>query len=137
MRKGLILGAMLALLLAPATVVAGQYGAELKLEETTPIADILADPHRFEGQLVRVEGPVRSICQGKGCWFRIGDPDGAMLLAKSTGDKVLVPGDSVGRTATVEGVVVIEQENASEKDESGHVCAHDRIRLETAGVVLN
>jgi hypothetical protein len=138
MRRGLILGAILALFLAPAAIMAGEYGAELTLEEATPIADILADPHHYEGQLVRVEGPVKSVCQGKGCWIRVGDADGAMLLAKSTGDKVVVPGDCVGQNAIVEGVVVIEQETASEDSaEGGHVCAHDQIRLETAGIVLN
>jgi hypothetical protein len=139
MRRGLILGAILALFLAPAAAVAGEYGAKLTLEETTPIVDILADPHHYEGQLVRVEGPVKSVCQGKGCWFRLGEGEGAMLLVKSTGDKVLVPADCVGRTATVEGVVVIEEEVATEKPDEGegHVCARDTIRLETAGVVLN
>ena len=137
MRRGLILGAILALFLAPAAAGAGEYGAELTLNETTPIADILADPHHYEGQLVRVEGPVKSVCQGKGCWMRIGEVEGGLLLAKSTGDKVVVPGDCVGRTAIVEGVVVIEQETASEESEDGHVCAHDKIRLETAGIILN
>jgi hypothetical protein len=137
MRRGLILGAILALFLVPAAAVADEYGAELKLDAATPIADILADPHHYEGQLVRVEGPVKSVCQGKGCWIRVGDVEGGLLLAKSTGDKVLVPGDCVGRTAIVEGVVVIEQETASEESEGGHVCAHDKIRLETAGIILN
>jgi hypothetical protein len=118
MRRGLILGAILALFLVPAAAVADEYGAELKLDAATPIADILADPHHYEGQLVRVEGPVKSVCQGKGCWIRVGDVEG-------------------GLTAIVEGVVVIEQETASEESEGGHVCAHDKIRLETAGVILN
>jgi hypothetical protein len=138
MRKGLILGALLALVCLPAAAGEDLFGEKLSLEDVTPVKEILTNPHDYEGKLVRVEGPVKSVCQGMGCWLRIDGGDGLSLLAKSTGDKVLVPTDSAGRVATVEGVVVVEHKRASEEgDEHGHVCASDKIRLETRGIALH
>jgi hypothetical protein len=114
------------------------YGAALELEESTAIADILASPHEYEGKVVQVKGPVQEACTAKGCWMRIKSPDGQILLVKSSDETVLVPGDTAGRTAVVEGVVVIEHgdEPAESTEESGHTCAQAEIRLETRGVVL-
>ena len=69
MRRIRILAFML-LLAAPLAALAGgdSYGEGLELAEATPISDILARPHDFEGKVVRVEGPVKEVCQAMGCW---------------------------------------------------------------------
>ena len=46
----------------------------LTLTESTPIADILANPEAFEGTLVQIEGQVAAVCENAGCWARLQDP---------------------------------------------------------------
>jgi hypothetical protein len=139
MRRGLILVALLALLAAPAAARDDRYGAELTLHEKTPIPEILARPQDFAGKVVQVEGRIMEVCTTMGCWMRIGTVDGsAALLAKSTGEKVLVPTDSAGNMAIVEGVVVVEPAAGDEKpDAEGQTCPRATVRLETRAVLMH
>jgi hypothetical protein len=153
MLKKTLLAAVLATFLLPAAAGEGTYGQALTLDTTTAIGDILDDPHEYEGALVRVEGSVSAMCVHKGCWLRLEAPDGRLLLTKSTGDKVQVPGEALGRKVTVEGVVVVEHaEDEGKKphkhhhgegkgegkgEGEGHECATAKIRLETRGVVVH
>ena len=138
MRKLFLVLVMAVCLTGVAAAGDSGYGAALELEETTEIAVILASPHEYEGKVVQVKGPVQEACTEKGCWMRIKSPDGQILLVKSSDETVLVPGDTAGRTAVVEGIVVIEHGDkpAESSEESGHTCAQAKIRLETRGVVL-
>ena len=147
------LPAMLILALA-LPVFAGEYGAPLSDKTITPIAKIMEDPDGFKGQTVRIEGTIKEMCVHKGCWLVIADADGNTMLAKSTGDKVTVPGDASGKTAIVEGEVIVDysvkkgHEEHAERDDhahgehgehagEAHDCKTAKIRLETAGVLVN
>ena len=132
------------------------FAQALELEETTSIADILANPGDYDGKTVQVKGPIKASCTGMGCWMRLDAGDGQVLLVKSSDETVLVPTkDIVGRTALVEGVVVVEHDHGTSSQEEGtssqeeaktptcagaseegHVCPQAKIRLETKGVVL-
>lgn len=138
MRRPLMLTLLLLLVATPAVTEESFHGKDLELEAATPIAEILAHPHDYEGKLVQVRGKVTEVCQSMGCWLRIGDADGSLLLARSTGDKVRIPTDSTGRTVVVEGTVVVEHEEPPAQDEEveGHTCATATVRLETQGVHL-
>ncbi len=147
--------AIMTLLALPALAGEANYGQALELDETTSIADILANPHNYEGKTVQVKGSVKSSCTEAGCWMRLDAGDGQVLLVKSSDESILVPKDVAGRTAVVEGVVVVEHADAASSDdtaatsddtakaptcarasEEGHTCAQANVRLETKGVVL-
>jgi hypothetical protein len=140
MRLVLIPALVLIALSLPAVAGESTYGAALTLDGATAITDILDRPGDFAGKLVQVEGKVTAMCEHKGCWLRLEASDGRLLLAKSTGDKVVVPGGSVGRKATVEGTVIVDKAPKHEhehKESEGHDCPTASVRLETAGVVLH
>ncbi len=77
-----------------------------------------------------------------GCWMRLDAGDGRVLLVKSSDESILVPKDVAGRTAVVEGVVVLEHDAGASTDdtaktltctrarEEGHTCAGATVRLE-------
>ncbi|MGD8376913.1 MAG: DUF4920 domain-containing protein [Acidobacteriota bacterium] len=136
MRRPSMLALLFVLVATPAAAEESFHGKDLELQTATPIAQILAHPHDYEGKLVQVRGEVTEVCQSMGCWLRIGDADGSLLLARSTGDKVRIPTDSKGRSVVVEGTVVIEHEDPPSHDEEakGHTCATATVRLETRGV---
>ncbi|HEX7779340.1 MAG TPA: hypothetical protein VF424_08890, partial [Vicinamibacterales bacterium] len=48
-------------------------GAGVKLTEPTPIATLYANPDRFVGKIIRLDGVVTAVCEEMGCWMALGD----------------------------------------------------------------
>lgn len=70
----------------------------------TPIAEVLANPEKFEGKTVKLTGTVSQVCQAKGCWFEVAPTAGGRgARIKSVDYSIFVPKDCAGRTAVVEG----------------------------------
>ena len=80
------------------------YGEAPTLETITPIAEIVADPERFEGRRVRIAGEVEGVCPMKGCWMNLRQGDD-LIRIKVEDDVIVFPADAVGAEATAEGVV--------------------------------
>jgi hypothetical protein len=128
------------------------FGAGVKLASSTPIDAILAEPKKFAGQTVRVEGTVTDVCEMRGCWMELaGDKPGAKLRFKVTDGEMVFPVDSKGRHAVAEGVVTVKDLSLEdtkamaieEAKEHGEDCDADKIteaksivRLDGIGAVI-
>jgi hypothetical protein len=97
-----------------------KFGAPITVKKTLAVAKLDKKPSRYNGKKVKIEGTVRDVCQGRGCWIEIESADGATFLAKSLDESVLVPKDCQGWQVVVQGVV--KQLNA--KGHEGHDHAH-------------
>jgi hypothetical protein len=87
-----------------------KFGAGVALPEVTPIADILADPKKFAGQTVRVEGMITDVCPKRGCWFEMaGQKPGQKLRFKVTDGEMVFPVEAKGGQAIAEGVVTVKE----------------------------
>lgn len=75
--------------------------------ETTPIAEIVADPDAWVGKQVRIEGRVSGVCARQGCWLDLVSPDDATLRVKVDDGVIVFPQDAVGHEATAQGEVEI------------------------------
>jgi hypothetical protein len=88
-----------------ATITA--VGATLPEGKTTPLADVLAQPERYAGQTLIVEGVVRAACKKRGCWMELspatGDARSCRVRFKDYG--FFVPPDSAGAEARLSGEV--------------------------------
>lgn len=94
------------------------FGAGVKLTTTTPIDAILAEPKKFAGQTVRVEGMVTDVCPKRGCWFEMaGTKPGQTLRFKVTDGEMVFPADSKGKKAVAEGVVAVKELSLEESKE--------------------
>lgn len=82
------------------------YGAGVRIEQATAIAEIAADPQAFEGQRVRVEGMVTDVCPRKGCWMSLQDGDAAVRI-KVEDDVIVFPETAKGLHAVAEGIVEV------------------------------
>ncbi len=80
------------------------YGDGVHLEETTPIASILADPDAFIGKTVRVAGGVLDVCPRKGCWIEIGEAEQNIQIKVDDG-VIVFPTSAKGKIAAAQGVV--------------------------------
>jgi hypothetical protein len=104
---------------AKPTELKGQtFGAGVKLADTTPIETILAEPKKFAGQTVRVQGMVTDVCPKRGCWFEMaGTKPGQTLRFKVTDGEMVFPPDSKGKTAVAEGVIAVKDLSLEESKE--------------------
>ena len=129
------------------------FGAGVKLTSSTPIDAILAEPKKYAGQTVRVEGTVTDVCEMRGCWFEVaGDKPGQKLRFKVTDGEMVFPADSKGRHAIAEGVLAVKElsledtraqaeEDAREKgqafDPNSITVAKQMVRIDGTGAVFN
>ena len=89
------------------------FGAGLTLATPTPLAEIVADPGRFEGETVLLRGKVVDVCQKKGCWTMLRD-GGEQVRIRFQDYGFFLPKDCVGAEAWAEGRVSVGDAEARE-----------------------
>lgn len=84
-----------------------KFGNPLTLKETSAIAEVAANPERFEGKVIQVKGKISEVCEMMGCWMVIADSaSGKHVKVKVKDGEMVFPKDSIGKTATAEGKFV-------------------------------
>lgn len=91
-----------------------RYGAKMTLakSDTHCAGEVLTNPEKYAGKLIRVSGKVDSVCAHKGCWIRLAGPKAEeTLFVKFTCpvEGRLVPMSALGRPAVVEGTLVVKE----------------------------
>lgn len=97
------------------------YGEAMVEDARTalPLKDVLAKADDLKDQTVRVSGVVQDVCRTKGCWIKMTDETGNSLFVKFTCpvEGHLIPVDSVGKHAVVEGKLTVKMIS---EDEAKH-----------------
>ncbi|MGE5496857.1 MAG: DUF4920 domain-containing protein [Syntrophothermus sp.] len=98
---------LIALVTISSVFAAGKkYGKELTLKEKTKISTILADPQKYVGKKVLVEGTVMAVCEKRGCWMELAsDKKFQKMKVKVNDGEIVFPLEASGKTALVEGTV--------------------------------
>ena len=91
----------------PALTLDGdKYGQGITLVQSIKMSELAANPEKFAGQRVRVEGEVADVCKMRGCWFSMKSNDpGKVMKFKVTDGVMIFPTNAVGRSAIAEGMV--------------------------------
>ena len=84
---------------------AQDFGAPFTIEEVTASKDVFADPEKFVGKKVRIEGKVSDVCQKMGCWMVISEGDKSMRITTKS-HKFFVAKDGAGSTCHIEGEMI-------------------------------
>jgi hypothetical protein len=114
-----------------------RFGAPLKVKKAVDVAVLAAAPAKFKGRTIRLEGTVKEVCQGRGCWVEVSDEKGASFMARSLDESVLLPKDCKGARVVVEGKVVAMPAKLAEEPESkDHACPKPTYVVSTRGVEL-
>ncbi len=124
----------------PASSDVQKFGARIKVKKVVDLAELASNPGQFAGKKIRIEGTVKEVCQGKGCWVEV-EAGGASFLARSLDEKVLLPKDCSGYAIVVQGVVkampaAAKSEAATAAKAEGHACPAPEWLLATQGVEL-
>lgn len=116
------------------------YGTMIRVTKPLSVGKLARDPAKFKGRTIRIEGTVHDVCQGAGCWVEVKDAKGAMFLAKSLDESVLLPKDCKGQRIVVEGVVTALPARSADPTEvteaDGHACPTPNYVLSTRGIEL-
>ncbi|MFA6470196.1 MAG: DUF4920 domain-containing protein [Bacteroidota bacterium] len=96
------------------------YGKDVTLKETTKISAIIAEPEKFNGQRVKVEGPIVDVCKTRGCWIKIGgDKEFESVRFKVEDGVIVFPLEIKGKSVVAEGIVSVKKYSVEEQIKSG------------------
>jgi RecJ-like exonuclease len=88
----------------PLTAAEQKLGKPIDLKTTTPIKAILAEPEKYLGKEVRVEGEITQVCQMAGCWIMVKDASSSDPIMVKVDDGVIVfPKDGAGKKVVAQG----------------------------------
>ena len=144
MLRRLFLAALATLVLVPAASFAAdapatpqRFGAAVKAKTPVNIAQLAGAPAKFKGKTIRLEGTVKNVCQGKGCWVEVADEKGVSFMARSLDESVLLPKDCTGMHVVVEGkVMTMPVKVKNEAEPTDHACPKPEYVVSTRGVEL-
>jgi hypothetical protein len=89
----------------PALAAEKTYGAGVGKAEPVKVSELLADPDKYVGKAVRVEGLVTDVCPKRGCWMEVASDKEFQTIRIKVEDGVIVfPMDAKGKIATAEGI---------------------------------
>ncbi len=114
MRKAAMAVVIMVGVMAAVTVAAQQtqekkFGSALTLTEVTKVSDIYANPEKFNGKRVQVQGPIVDVCADMGCWLALGSDKESETIRFKVEDGVIVfPMSVKGMNAKVEGVIAVD-----------------------------
>jgi hypothetical protein len=118
-------------------------GDPIHAKRTVKIDDVLSDPKSYADQVVMVEGRVKEVCQGMGCWALIEDTkSGSTLYTRSPEEDVVLPTTCTGSRIRVEGRFVYEEPTPMScggkmtEAEAGHACPQPVYYVTLAAVEL-
>lgn len=90
---------------APAFAAETRYGAGVGKAQAVKVSELMANPDRYVGKAVRVEGLVTDVCARRGCWMELASDKEFQTIQIKVDDGVIVfPLDAKGKVATAEGV---------------------------------
>ncbi|MCX6132551.1 MAG: DUF4920 domain-containing protein [Ignavibacteriales bacterium] len=104
-----------------------KFGKKITLKEKTKISDIMANPEKFDGKKVLVEGAIVDVCQMKGCWIKIGsDKEFESMTFKVEDGVITFPMDVKGKSALAQGIVSAKVYTVEQLIEQGKETAKEQ-----------
>ena len=103
-------------------------GAMLGNSKKVSLTKIMANPSKYAGKTVRVEGVIVRSCKMEGCWMELApDKDAKSVRVKMKDHAFFIPLDSAGATAKAEGVFSVK---TLSKEEVQHLIEEDGAKFD-------
>jgi RecJ-like exonuclease len=133
LKKSCWAGLICVLLMAASLTAAEQkLGKPVDLKTTTAIKAILAEPDKYLGKEVKVEGEITQVCQMAGCWIMVKDASSSEPIMVKVDDGVIVfPKDGAGKKVVAQGK--LEKVADEAQKEAGSKSAY---RIKGSGAIV-
>jgi hypothetical protein len=96
--------------------------------EKVSLAKVMANPSKYAGKTVQVEGVIVRSCKMEGCWAELApDANGKSVRVKMKDHAFFVPLDSAGALAKAEGVFSVK---TLSKEEVDHLIKDDGAKFD-------
>lgn len=103
-------------------------GAAIGKSKKVSLAKVLANPAKYAGKTVRVEGVIVRSCKMEGCWLELAPTkDSKSVRVKMKDHAFFVPLDSAGASAKAEGVFTVK---TLSKEEVKHLVEEDGAKFD-------
>jgi hypothetical protein len=103
-------------------------GAAIGNAKKVSLTKVMANPNKYAGKMVRVEGVIVRSCKMEGCWMELApSKDAKSVRVKMKDHAFFVPLDSAGATAQAEGVFAVKTLSKAEVD---HLINDDGAKFE-------
>ena len=103
-------------------------GAPIGKSQKVSLAKVMADPAKYAGIKVRVEGVIVRSCKMEGCWAELAPAADAKSVRVNMKDHAFfVPLQSAGATARAEGVFTVK---TLTKEQVEHMIAEDGAKFD-------
>ena len=95
-----------------------QFGKAVPEKTTHDVAKVIANPKKFAGKKMVVEGTIFRVCKAKGCWMELttNKPSKQTIFVKFGNHSFFLPKDSASKKARVAGVIKGRKMRASEAE---------------------
>lgn len=118
-----------------------RFGEPVTITRPVDVRKLEKRPAKFVGQTVRLQGVVKNVCQGRGCWVEVSGARGGSFLAKSLDESLLLPKNCKGWNVVVQGTVTAMPQDGHDHDhgdkgEAAHECPQPEYVVSTQGVEL-
>ncbi|MDZ4668264.1 MAG: DUF4920 domain-containing protein [bacterium] len=125
------------------------YGAKITADSAVAMSELAALMGDKKEIKIKLIGEIEAICQKKGCWMEIKNPNGEAMRVTFKDYGFFMPKDASGRTAIIEGVAKVEETSIADlkeyaKDGGSSKAEIDAIKevkkelvFEANGVILN
>jgi len=103
-------------------------GAPIGKAEKVSLSKVLAEPAKYAGRTVLVEGVIVRSCKMEGCWAELAETkDSKSVRVKMKDHAFFIPLQSAGAMARAEGVVSVKTLSKAQVD---HMIAEDGAKFE-------
>ncbi len=113
-----------------AAIPAGSYlkrGAAIGNSKKVSLNKVLADPSKYAGKTIRIEGVVVRSCKNEGCWAEVAQTkDSKSIRVNMKDHSFFIPLKSAGANARAEGTVQVKTITKAKAD---HMEAEDGAKL--------
>jgi uncharacterized membrane protein YcgQ (UPF0703/DUF1980 family) len=118
---------------------AQKFGGEVTLENAVALSEVYAQPDKYNGQEMRIDGTITEVCQHKGCWIKLTDGTD-MLTVRFKDYGFFVPKNAANSKISIGGIFHsdvdshVEEESQAQKDpdKDEHIEAAENTSTQTS-----
>jgi hypothetical protein len=100
-----------------ATATAQFFGDKISEDGAVALSELSALMGDKKELNVKLTGEIEAVCQKKGCWMEIKNPNGEALRVTFKDYGFFMPKDASGRTAIIEGIAKVEETSIADLKE--------------------